>query len=51
VMDTGRVNAISDRYIELYEKITGKKFVKELYDNIYERIECNVKNMLSRLEY
>ena len=46
-MDTARVTAISDRYVELYENITGKKFVKSSYDNIYERIECNVKNMLA----
>ncbi len=44
-----RVSAISDRYVELYENITGKKFVKEPYGEIYERIECNVKNMLARL--
>ena len=50
-MDAARVAAISDRYVELYENITGKKFVKEPYDNIYERIECNVKNMLARLEF
>ena len=50
-MDAERVEAISNRYIELYEHITGKKFVKESYDNIYERIECNVKNMLARLEF
>jgi phosphoribosylaminoimidazole-succinocarboxamide synthase len=48
-MDDERVNIISDRYIELYENITGKKFVKESYDNIYERIETNVANMLARL--
>ena len=48
-MTEERVNAISDRYVELYEKITGKVFVKEPYGNIYERIECNVKNMLARL--
>lgn len=28
-MTTEVVNAISDRYIELYEQVTGKKFVKE----------------------
>ena len=50
-MNAERVNAISSRYIELYEKITGKKFVKEPYENIYERIEGNVKNMLARLEF
>ncbi|MBP5505618.1 MAG: phosphoribosylaminoimidazolesuccinocarboxamide synthase [Bacteroidales bacterium] len=49
-MDADRVASITDRYVELYEHITGKKFVREPYDNIYERIECNVKNMLARLE-
>ena len=44
------VRSISERYIELYEKITGTKFVKALYeDNIYERIETNIRNMLARI--
>ena len=44
------VNNISDRYIELYENITGNKFEKAPYNNdVYERIETNVKNMLARL--
>ncbi|HCV16398.1 MAG TPA: phosphoribosylaminoimidazolesuccinocarboxamide synthase [Rikenellaceae bacterium] len=44
------VTSISERYIELYEKITGKKFEKAVYDNdIYERIETNIRNMLARL--
>lgn len=42
------VNSISERYIELYEKIIGEKFVKVPSDNIIERIENNVKNMLAR---
>ncbi len=43
------VNNISDRYIELYENITGNKFEKAPYNNdVYERIETNVKNMLAR---
>lgn len=50
-MTPERVAAISDRYVELYEHITGKKFVKEPYDKVYERIECNVKNMLARLDF
>lgn len=49
-MTEERINIISDRYIELYEKITGKKFEKEDYGDIYDRIEGNVKNMLARLE-
>ena len=50
-MMTGEIiNGISDRYIELYENITGDKFVKEPYtENIYERIETNVNNLLARL--
>ena len=44
------VTSISDRYIELYENITGEKFVKADYgNNLYERIETNVNNMLARL--
>lgn len=44
------IESISDRYIELYEHITGTKFEKAEYtDNVYERIESNVKNMLARL--
>ena len=44
------ISSISERYIELYEHITGKKFEKAEYtDNIYERIETNIKNMLARL--
>ena len=40
------VNSISERYIELYEHITGETFVKADTDNIAERIEENVKNYL-----
>jgi len=44
------IKSISDRYIELYEKITGSKFEKAEYsDDIYERIETNILNMLARL--
>ncbi len=49
-MDKERVRSISERYIELYENITGKVFVKSKYDeNLYERIETNIDNMLARL--
>ncbi len=41
---------ITDRYIELYEKITGTPFVRAPYtDDIYERIETNVANFLARV--
>ena len=44
------VQSISERYIELYEHITGEKFVKAIYDDtLLERIEYNVRNMLARL--
>lgn len=40
------VNNITNRYIELYEKITGEKFVKSDADNLSARIENNVTNYL-----
>lgn len=43
------VESISERYIELYEMITGEKFVREVAANIEERIEANINNMLARL--
>lgn len=49
-MTNAIVGSISDRYIELYENITGSKFEKAEYTgDVYERIETNVKNMLARL--
>ena len=44
------VTSVSDRYIELYEKITGEQFVKDEADDILDRIENNTKNMLARLK-
>ena len=44
------VTSVSDRYIELYEHITGEKFVKDDTDDILDRIENNTKNMLARLK-
>lgn len=44
------VAGISDRYIELFEKITGETFNKsDNIDDVYTRIETNVENMLARL--
>ncbi len=42
------VNGISERYIELYEKITGEKFQKSETENLEERIYSNVNNFLSK---
>lgn len=44
------IRSISERYIELYEKIVGKKFEKEQYHgNLSERIENNVLSYLNTL--
>jgi phosphoribosylaminoimidazole-succinocarboxamide synthase len=44
------VESISNRYIELYENITGENFIKAAQtDDIYTRIETNTANMLARL--
>lgn len=40
------VNSVSDRYIELYEHIVGKAFVKAEGDNLTTRIEKNVLDFL-----
>lgn len=42
------VRSISDRYIELYEHITGEKFVAEDSDKLEERIERNVLQFLQQ---
>lgn len=46
VMTEAIVNSISDRYIELYEQITGDKFIKNNSSNIEARIEKNVNNAI-----
>jgi phosphoribosylaminoimidazole-succinocarboxamide synthase len=47
-MTTEKINEISERYIELYENITGETFVKSDVSNINERIEKNVLNFLNK---
>lgn len=49
VMTPEIVDSISERYIELYEQITGDKFVKNEQDNILNRVEQNVLNSLQTL--
>ena len=44
------IDTISDRYIELYEHITGEEFVKGDYANIDSRINKNVVNYLQTLK-
>ncbi|HBE41414.1 MAG TPA: phosphoribosylaminoimidazolesuccinocarboxamide synthase [Bacteroidales bacterium] len=43
------VNEISERYIELYEKITGEKFIKTDISDVTERIGTNCRNFLITL--
>ena len=44
------VSSISERYIELYEKVTGKKFEKpDDSDDILKRIEKNIAECLEKL--
>jgi phosphoribosylaminoimidazole-succinocarboxamide synthase len=40
------VNSVSERYIELYESITGEKFIKADIANVMARIEKNVTNFI-----
>jgi len=41
-----KVLDVSNRYIELYEGITGDKFIKRKTNNIYNDIESNILNFL-----
>ncbi|MES2397176.1 MAG: phosphoribosylaminoimidazolesuccinocarboxamide synthase [Bacteroidota bacterium] len=41
------ISSISERYIELYEKIVGEKFVKADMTNVLSRVEKNINNFLS----
>lgn len=49
VMTDEYVETVSERYIELYEKIMGEKFVKADVSKIHFRIESNVNNYLNSL--
>lgn len=40
------VESISNRYVELYEHITGENFVKDRSEQVAQRIEKNVKDYL-----
>lgn len=40
------INNISDRYVELYEGVTGKRFNAVASDNILARVEENIKKIL-----
>jgi phosphoribosylaminoimidazole-succinocarboxamide synthase len=46
-MSDEKIIEISNRYIELYEQITGEAFVKASTENVLNRIEKNVMDFLS----
>jgi phosphoribosylaminoimidazole-succinocarboxamide synthase len=43
------VAGITDRYVELYEHITGETFQKAASDDVLKRIEKNVTACLEKL--
>jgi phosphoribosylaminoimidazole-succinocarboxamide synthase len=43
------VNSVSDRYIELFENITGEKFIKSDNKDITSRVEQNILKYLNTL--
>ncbi|WOC40450.1 phosphoribosylaminoimidazolesuccinocarboxamide synthase [Polaribacter sp. HL-MS24] len=45
-MSDAKITEISNRYIELYEQITGEAFVKASTENVLDRIEQNVTAFL-----
>lgn len=49
-MSTEWINEISERYIELYEKVAGENFVKNPLENIAARIEKNVTHALANIK-
>ena len=47
VMDNAFIESVSERYIELYEQITGIKFIKRSYEGISETIEQTVNMFIT----
>ncbi|MBC7408882.1 MAG: phosphoribosylaminoimidazolesuccinocarboxamide synthase [Arcicella sp.] len=41
------INQISERYIELFEKVSGKKFIKAIDIDVLKRVETNINNYLA----
>jgi len=46
IMTEEIVTGISNRYIELYEQVTGDKFEISPSENVLERIESNINEFL-----
>lgn len=49
VMDDKIITSISERYIEIYERITGQKFIKAPINKISERIQNNILSFLKTI--
>jgi phosphoribosylaminoimidazole-succinocarboxamide synthase len=47
-MNDDKIKEISDRYIELYEQITGEKFIKADVSDAEKRIKENILNYLEK---
>jgi len=43
------INQVSERYIELYEHITGEKFVKSDVTDVLKRVEDNINKAITQL--
>jgi phosphoribosylaminoimidazole-succinocarboxamide synthase len=48
-MSDAWISEISDRYIELYEGITGEKFNRTQSDDILTRVENNILGWLKTI--
>jgi phosphoribosylaminoimidazole-succinocarboxamide synthase len=42
------INGISERYIELYENITGDKFIRSDVNNVLKRVEGNILDFIRK---
>ncbi len=49
LMTDAYINSVSERYIELYENITGETFIKANISDIHKRIEENTTRFLEQL--
>jgi phosphoribosylaminoimidazole-succinocarboxamide synthase len=50
MMDEQFISEISERYIELYEHITGEQFIRQEYDEAEVRVFANVQKFLRQLD-
>ena len=47
-MSASYCESVSERYIELFEHITGESFVKEDVTDVVKRVESNIMNYLNQ---